>query len=83
MDERPVSAVDIVRNPDIVAGFINQYILLRDSSVNGTYRNLIEAINLIAERGWETLSIGGDYSGNLFALCGNTHYKRKIEPPES
>lgn len=81
-DEKPISAAEIVKDPDIVFGWMNQYVLLRDTSMTGTYKNLIEAINLIADRGWEALSIGGDYSGNLFALCRNTNYKRKNETQE-
>jgi hypothetical protein len=78
-DEKPISASDVVKDPNIVFEWMNQYVLLRDSSMTGTYKNLIEAINLLAERDWEALSIGGDASGYLFALCRNTKYKRKNE----
>lgn len=81
-DEKPISAVDVVKDPDIIFTWANQYILLSDTSITGTFKNLIEAINLMGDKGWEALSIGGDASGRLFALCRNTHYKRKNEPQE-
>lgn len=80
MDDKPISASDIVKNPEIVYQFTNYYVLIKDTSVMATYKNLIEAVNLMAEYGWEAVSIGGDASGNMFALCRNTHFKFKNRP---
>lgn len=82
MDDKPISAGDIVKNPELVYQFTNYYILIRDTSMMATYRNLIEAINLMAERGWETVSIAGGDGGNMFALCRNTRFKFKNQPAD-
>lgn len=80
MDEKPISASDIVKNPDITYQFTNCYILVKDTSILATYKNLIEAVNILAEHGWETVGIANDGSGNMYAMCRNTHYKFKNQP---
>lgn len=80
-ESKPIKASDIVREPDIVYNFINYYIMLVDTSITGSYKNLIEAINLLAERGWETVSLSRDSSGNMNALCRREYRKRKTEDP--
>lgn len=78
LDEKlPISATEYVKDPDMCFAWTNYYILLKDTSAMGTYKNMILAVNLLAERGWEAESISGDASGNLFALVKNTHLKRK------
>ncbi len=78
LDEKlPISATEYVKDPDMCFAWTNYYVLLKDSSSMGTYKNLNLAINLLAERGWEAQSIGGDATGYFFALIKNTHIKRK------
>jgi hypothetical protein len=79
MDEaKPLSSTEIVKDPDSVFRFTNAYIMLHDTSIMGSYKNMIEAMNLLAVRGWETLSIAVD-NGTMYALCRNTHFKHKNE----
>ena len=76
-DTKPISAGDIVKEPQIILGFLNQYVLVRDMSPMFNYKNLIEAINILGEYGWESLSIAADNSGYMYALVRNTNYKSK------
>ena len=39
--------------------------------------NMIEAINIFGDYGWETVSMSVDSSSNMLALVRNTNYKRK------
>jgi hypothetical protein len=79
MDDKPIAATEVVKDPALVYQLGNAYIMLRDTSVMGTYKNMIEAINLLAERGWETVSISLDGAGSMYALCRDTNFKRKNE----
>lgn len=76
-ESKTISAAEYVKEPDICFTWTNYYVLLRDNSVMGTYSNLILAVNLLAERGWEALSAGGDASQGMFILVRNTTLKRK------
>lgn len=75
-DTRPVAAKDVVENPDAVFRWHNQYVIIKDGSMTGTFTNLIEAMNLCAERGWETVSIATDQA-YMYALVRDTMRKRK------
>jgi len=76
-ESKPINAKEIVDNPQIVLGFMSEYVMIKDSSMLSTYKNLIEAINILGEYGWETISMSGDAQNNMFALIRNTNYKRK------
>jgi hypothetical protein len=76
-EDEPINAKDYVTDPDICYTWANHFVVLRDMSITGKFRNLILAINLLAERGWETVSIGGDSNQYMFALVRNSHAKRK------
>lgn len=76
-EDEPINARDYVADPDSCYAWSNYFVVLRDMSITGKFRNLILAINLLAERGWETVSIGGDSNQYMFALVRNTHAKRK------
>lgn len=75
----PISAKDIVHDPDIVLNLEGPYILVRDSSMAGTYKNLIEALNILFELGWESQGLSNDGGGTMYALCRNLRAKRKNE----
>jgi len=47
----------IIENPDKYASYPYKYLLIRDQSTQGSYVNLIKAINLLAERGWRCLNV--------------------------
>lgn len=76
-ESKPISAGDIVKEPEMILGFLNQYIFIRDMSPMSNYKNLIEAINILGEYGWESISIAGDAGGYMYALVRNTNYKHK------
>ena len=76
-ESKPISAGDIVKEPQIILGFLNQYVLVRDMSPLSNYKNLIEAVNILGEYGWESLSIASDATGYMYALVRNTNYKHK------
>jgi hypothetical protein len=76
-ESKPIGASDIVKEPDIILGFLNQYVLVRDMSPLSNYKNLIEAINILGAYGWESLSIASDAAGYMYALVRNTNYKQK------
>lgn len=81
MDEtKPMGATEFVEDPDLVYSLINEYVLIRDMSVRSTYVNLIEAINLFSERGWDTVSLTMDNGGFMYALLRNMAYKHKNRP---
>jgi hypothetical protein len=76
-ESKPISAGDIVKEPAMILGFVNQYVLIRDMSHLANYKNFIEAINILGEYGWESLGIASDATGYMYALVRNTHYKHK------
>lgn len=76
-DTRPMQARDVVNDPSMINDWRNHYVMIRDTSLMGSYRNLLEAINLCSERGWETVSMAVDNAGNMFALLRDTRIKRK------
>ena len=80
MDEtKPIKASDVVNEPDMIYRLVNFYVLVKDNSMTGSFKNMIEAINLFAERGWEVVALTHDSSGNMHALCKNPHAKSKFE----
>lgn len=75
-DQTPIAASKILADPTLLDTADNLYVMMTDTSVMGTYKNMIEAINILAERGWETVSISTD-SGSMYALLRSPHFKRK------
>jgi hypothetical protein len=83
-ESKPISASDIVDDPGLITTFVSEYVIIKDTSLMGTYKNLIEAINLFGEYGWETVSMTNDNaSGGVMALVRNTRFKRKREKEAS
>lgn len=76
-ETKPVTAKDIVNNPQLIMGFMSEYVMIKDTSMLSSFRNMIEAINIFGEFGWETVSMSIDTSNRMFALIRNTNYKRK------
>jgi hypothetical protein len=75
-DQTPIDASKIVEDPTLLDTAENIYVLVRDMSMMGTYKNMIEAVNILAERGWETVSIATDNS-YMYGLVRSPHFKRK------
>lgn len=76
-ESKPINAGDIVKEPQMILGFLNQYILVRDLSPMSSYKNLIEAINILGAYGWESLGLAADAGGYMYALVRNTNFKHK------
>ncbi|MCU0511500.1 MAG: hypothetical protein MUE40_02915 [Anaerolineae bacterium] len=78
-EQKAINASDIVENPDLIHSFNSAYILLRDSSMVGTYKNMLGALNILADDGWEAAEMTVD-TGTMYLLCRNPHFKRKQRP---
>ena len=76
-ETKPITAKKIVDDPNLIMGLVSEYIMLKDTSMMTTYKNMIEAINILGDYGWETISMSVDSSNNMLALVRNTNYKRK------
>lgn len=75
-EHKPITATDIVNDPEIIYTLNQQYIMLKDGSPLSTYKNMIEAINIFGELGWELISTMVENS-TMYAVIRNTNYKRK------
>ena len=75
-DQTPIEASKILEDPTLLDTANNLYVIVRNTSMMSTYKDLIEAINVLAERGWEAISISVD-SNVMYALCRSPHFKRK------
>lgn len=78
-ESKPITAKGIINDPYQIMGFMNEYVMVKDTSVMSNFKNLIEAINIFGEYGWETVSMTLDSGMTMFALIRNTNYKRKNE----
>ena len=79
LDEtKAIKAKDIVDDPDSVYGLMRSHILVGDSSANATFSNLMDAINILADAGWEVINT--TYSPTyMFVMLRNPNYKLKNE----
>jgi ATP/ADP translocase len=64
---KPLPAKQIVENPEEKIKFNGRYLMLTDTSYMYTFTNMTAAINILAERGWEPVSITME-SGTMIAL---------------
>ncbi len=77
LDETQViKAKDVVDNPDDVRTFSRAYVMVTDTSMNYTFTNLMDAINIFHDYGWDVHEIEAE-STVMFALFKNPNYKRK------
>jgi hypothetical protein len=65
---KPIKAAKIVKNPALLDDITNTYVLLKDSTFIDNFEKLILAMNLLAARGWETVSIAGLGTTSMYAL---------------
>lgn len=76
-ESKPIKAKEIVNNPDMIMGFMSEYLLITEYSPRIRYSNALKAMNVLSTYGWETINTSMDGNGNIFALIRNTHYKNK------
>ena len=78
LDEtKAIKAKDIVDNPDDVYGLSSSHIMLSDQSVGATFSNMMDAINIMYNMGWEVVSSSYSPNNFMFVIMKNTNYKRK------
>ena len=76
--DKPIDALKIIEDPTLIDRTENLYVIVgSEPAYHGTYTNLVTAINILAKRGWETLSVSADRVGYVFALVRSPHFKRK------
>jgi len=76
-----VSAKDYNSEPDMCFEWAADYILLQDTSMTGNFKNMIQAINHLSQRGWEAISMTSDGS-QIMTLMHIKTRKRKNEDLE-
>jgi hypothetical protein len=77
LDETQViKAREVVDNPDDIRGFTRAFVMVTDTSMNYTFTNLMDAINIFYEYGWEVHEIETE-TNQMFVLFKNPDYKRK------
>ena len=75
-DSKTINARDITSEPDEVFTITRPYIFVRDESITGRFNELIEALTILKDAGWN--AVNTIYTGGaMFVLMENTNYKRK------
>lgn len=82
-ESKAIKAGDIVKNPDAIYQLNEPYILLIDQSVNVTFSNFIQAVNLLTLEGWEIGNLCAVSGTHMFVLCRNPRYKAKRRPEDN
>ncbi|MEM9954725.1 MAG: hypothetical protein AAF846_24165 [Chloroflexota bacterium] len=77
LDEtKTIKAKDVVNNSDSVYGLMQPYILISDDSITGRFDNLLQALAILKDAGWDALQMS--YTGtSIMVLVENTNYKSK------
>jgi len=78
-ETKTIKAKDIVENPDDVFSFMQSHIMVGDNSMSGQkYDNMVGAINILFDAGWEIAGVTSNASlNNMTVIFKNTNYKRK------
>jgi len=77
LDEtKAIKAKDIVDDPDAVYGLMRSHIMISDTSVNSTFSNLVDAIEIMVHAGWDVVNMTNNTS-YMFVLMKNPNFKRK------
>lgn len=77
LDEtKAIKAKDIVDEPDEVYGLMRSHIMISDTSVNSTFSNLMDAIEIMVNAGWEVVNMTNNTT-YMFVLVKNLNFKRK------
>ena len=75
-ESKVIPAKDIVEDPDAVYGLMRSHVLISDSSINATFSNMMDAIEIMVESGWEVINMAYE-GGVIFMMMKNLNYKRK------
>jgi hypothetical protein len=77
-----IEASKIVEDPTRLDRMDAAYVLVRDTSMMGTFKNLMDAVNMLAERGWEVINMVNNESGMIHVMMRNPYFKQKNQPNE-
>lgn len=66
--KKPIPASRLVKKPELIKELSGHYVMLRDRSGNNSYVNMLKALNLMAENGWEAMSVTHNSHGLMLAL---------------
>lgn len=80
-ETKAIKAKQIVDEPDSVFAMNRAFIMLMDTSMTMSFNNLMDAINILHDAGWEVESMA-NYSTYMFVLMKNSHYKKKNQGEE-
>jgi len=75
-----IEASKIVEDPSRLDRMGAAYVMVRDTSMMGTYKNLMHAVNILAERGWQVINMVNNESGTIHVMMQNTYFKQKNQP---
>ncbi|GAB5493906.1 MAG: hypothetical protein Phog2KO_41210 [Phototrophicaceae bacterium] len=75
-ESKAIVAKEIVENPDSIYSLMRSHILISDSSMNATFSNLMDAVEICVEAGWDVINMAYD-GGYMFVMMKNPNYKRK------
>jgi hypothetical protein len=74
---KAIKAKNIVDNPDDAYALNRSHIILSDQSVGATFSNMVDAINIMYDFGWEVVSSTTNTNSFMFVIMKNDNYKRK------
>ena len=80
--EASIEATKIVEDPTRLDRMNAAYVLVRDTSMMGTFKNLMDAVNMLAERGWVVINMTNNESGTIHVMMRNTYFKQKNQPTD-
>jgi hypothetical protein len=75
-DTKAIAAKDIVTQADTVYTLNRAYIIITDSSMTYTFSNMIDALNILYDAGWEVDGMT-TVEFAMQVIMRNTNYKRK------
>ncbi|MGB7337532.1 MAG: hypothetical protein WBC91_01465 [Phototrophicaceae bacterium] len=76
-DSKSINAKDITKNPDDIFAMSRPYILVRDESITGSFSELMDALHILKDAGWNAIQMS--FTGtSMMVLVENTNYKRKL-----
>jgi hypothetical protein len=75
-DTKAIAAKDIVNQADAVYALNRAYIIITDSSMTYTFSNMIDALNILYDAGWEVDGMT-TVEFAMQVIMRNSKYKRK------
>lgn len=75
-DDKIIKAKDIIEDPASIHGLLYAHIILTDNiSLNGSFKHLMPAIEILWQAGWEVITF--QYVGAAYVMMRNSNAKRK------